>query len=195
MTGVFTSSIAPFGRWSSWEQPIVGTLNCMSGVRALTSAPESLANGANGSPAFGLLERSTGPVSFAAAAQTAGPTFFSTSARLICSSPVAGVLAAGALADADAEGVGVGALTTSPPPWPPLDAPGFAAGALPFAAGALAPVEGFAPALGLALGVAAGGFMAVCATSPVTPTSSRNRICAAWDRSFNWSSALPASET
>jgi hypothetical protein len=63
-------------------------------------------------------------------------------------------------------------------------------------AGALAPADGLpAGALALALGAADGGFSAVCAVSPVTPISIRNRICAACDRSLSWSSALPARET
>src|ERR1700754_2314016 len=102
MTWLFTLSIAPLGRWSTGVQPIVGMLNCMSGVRALTSAPFSFANGANGRPAFGSVDRSTGPVSFVAAAHAAGPTFCWTCAWVTCSSwPETGAVV---------DGAGVGAL-------------------------------------------------------------------------------------
>src|SRR5689334_6584121 len=148
--------MAPFGRACSCAQLIVGMLNCRSGPSASTSAPFSLAKGANGRPALGLADRSTGAVSLVAAAQAAGPTFCSTWALVTCWSPVGA--ASVAVAAGVGVGVGLGALTTSPPPWPP-DALGAAAGALP---------DGFALPLGAALadalGAADGGFSAVCAT-------------------------------
>src|SRR5690349_17169669 len=179
-TWVSTLSIAPSGRPLSWSQPIVGTLNCICGESTLTSGPVSVANFANGRPALGSLDRVTGAVSFSAAAQAAAPTFCCTSACVTwTSSGFAGVAGAGVAVGLGLGLVlGVGASITSPPPWPPEDDDGFAAGALaPAEAGALAPAGGFAPLLADALGAADGGFSAVDDTSPVVPTSRRNRIC------------------
>jgi hypothetical protein len=111
--------MAPLGRLSSCSaQPIVGMLNCISGVSALTSSPVSVPNALNGTPAAGLVDRSTGSVSFSAAAQAAAPTFFSTAARWVLMSSDTG---AGAGAEADGAGAGAGALALgagafSPPP-------------------------------------------------------------------------------
>jgi hypothetical protein len=79
-TWLFSSSIAPGGRLSSWSQLIVGTLNCMAGGSTLTSSGVSVANFAYGLPALASWLRSIGSASFSAAAQVAAPTFFCTAA-------------------------------------------------------------------------------------------------------------------
>src|SRR5919107_4717569 len=115
------ASIAPFGRLFSCAQPIVGTLNCICGVRAFTSSPLSRPNGAYTLAAAGLVLTSGGSVSLPAAAHAAAPTFFCTAARCAATSGETGA--------ADADGVGVGLAADglglgagAPPPRPPPEA-------------------------------------------------------------------------
>ncbi len=125
VTCALGASIEPFGRLFSWSQLIVGTLNCICGVSALTSSPVSVANFAYVLPAVGSVLRFGGSVSLLAAAQAAAPTFFSTAARCAARSGVTGAaeadgFGAGVAAPAGADALALGA--GSPPPWPPLDA-------------------------------------------------------------------------